>query len=430
MAYIAFASAKGSPGVTTTVAALAATWPVDRSLLVAEVDPAGGDLVVRFDLAPEPGLVSLAAAGRRELGADRLVEHTQQLPALDGQADAARRVLIAPVSAEQATASLSALRGGLTHVLDEVGFDVLVDCGRLDPSSPAFDLATNASVLVMVARPVVAEVHHLSARLGSAKPRAVSLLMVGDRPYSVSEVGELVGASPLGTLPVDARAAAVLAEGHPNAARLLRRSQLLRDARALAEGLCDWLGPQAAAQPAPSPQPVTGAPPAASPATAPRAAPPAPPPAGPVAPAAGPLPADLPPPSSPPVPLPPPPSHRDPASPAGAPPPGAPPGRRTTPQPTPARFTPTLPADDAAQPAPSPPHAAPPPAASPPVTWPSDGWPTAVAAPTGGGPDQPTSGDAWLAAAADGAPSARGNGRRRLGTAPKHFRRDPDEPGR
>jgi len=73
MAYIAFASAKGSPGVTTAVAALAATWPADRPLVVAELDPAGGDLVVRLDLATEPGLVSLAAAGRRELDRDTLL---------------------------------------------------------------------------------------------------------------------------------------------------------------------------------------------------------------------------------------------------------------------------------------------------------------------------------------------------------------------
>ena len=86
MGYIAFASAKGSPGVTTAVAALAATWPVDRELLVAEVDPAGGDLVVRFDLATEPGLVSLAAAGRRELGPETLRRRTRRTSAVAGPA--------------------------------------------------------------------------------------------------------------------------------------------------------------------------------------------------------------------------------------------------------------------------------------------------------------------------------------------------------
>ena len=118
MGYIAFASAKGSPGVTTAVAALAATWPADRELVVAEVDPAGGDLVVRFDLATEPGLVSLAAAGRRELGPDTLVAHTQDLAGAGARRRVRpRRVLVAPVSADQAAAALTALRGALSTTL-------------------------------------------------------------------------------------------------------------------------------------------------------------------------------------------------------------------------------------------------------------------------------------------------------------------------
>ena len=263
MAYIAFASAKGSPGVTTAVAALAATWPVDRDLIVAELDPAGGDLIVRFDLAPEPGLVTLAAAGRRELGPGTLLAHTQSLPVADratGESAASRRALLAPVSAEQATASLTALRGGLVAALAGLDADVLVDCGRLDPSSPAFDVAMGADLLVMVARPVVSEVHHLSTRLASISSRAVSVLMVGDRPYEVSEVAGAVGADALGTLPADGRAASALTDGHPNALRVLRRSRLLRDARALAEGLAGWL-PPVPVRPAPSvPPPPLDAP--------------------------------------------------------------------------------------------------------------------------------------------------------------------------
>ena len=172
MGYIAFASAKGSPGVTTTVAALAATWPADRELLVAEVDPAGGDLVVRFDLATEPGLVSLAAAGRRELGPDTLAgAHARACRAAHARG-APRRALVAPVSADQAAAALTALRGALATKLAALDADVLVDCGRLDPQSPAFEVATKAELLVMVAQPVVAEVHHLAARLArSAPPR-------------------------------------------------------------------------------------------------------------------------------------------------------------------------------------------------------------------------------------------------------------------
>jgi MinD-like ATPase involved in chromosome partitioning or flagellar assembly len=249
MAYVAFASAKASPGVTTTVAALAATWPRERDLVIAELDPAGGDLGARFDLATEPGLVTLAAAGRRELDRSTFVGHTQPLPfagrsAADGDAaGAVRRVLVGPVAADQAGAALAALRGGLAGVLSSLNADVLVDCGRLDPGSAVHDVVAEADLLVVVARPVVAEVHHLAARLSALRPKALSLLLIGDRPYSVAEVAEAVGASPLGTLPVDDRAAAALTVGRPNAARILRRSRLLRDARAVAEGLAGWLPP-------------------------------------------------------------------------------------------------------------------------------------------------------------------------------------------
>jgi hypothetical protein len=245
MAYVAFASAKASPGVTTTITALAATWPRERDLLVAELDPAGGDLGVRFDLATEPGLVTLAAAGRRQLDRPTLVGHTQLLPFAGppGTDGAVRRVLAGPVAADQAGAALAALRGGLPGVLSSLGADVLVDCGRLDPGSAVHDVVTEADLLVVVARPVVAEVHHLAARLSGLRPKALSLLLIGDRPYSVAEVADAVGANPLGVLPVDDRAAAALTVGRPDGARVLRRSRLLRDARAVAEGLAGWLLP-------------------------------------------------------------------------------------------------------------------------------------------------------------------------------------------
>lgn len=297
MAYIAFASAKGSPGVTTAVAALAATWPADRPLVVAELDPAGGDLVVRLDLATEPGLVSLAAAGRRELDRDTLLAHSQPVPALEGDGRASRRVLAGPVAAEQALASLSALRGVLAGVLAAVEADVLVDCGRLDPSSPVTEVAANADLLVAVARPVVAEVHHLAPRLASLKPRSASLLTVGDRPYTAAEVAEAVGASALGTLPADERAAVVLAGGHPDVVRQLRRSRLLRDARSVAEVLASWLAPPQARPDRPPPPPGPPAfvsdPPAPDADAPPEARPDLPPPPGAPPPEARP---DLPPP--------------------------------------------------------------------------------------------------------------------------------------
>ena len=80
MALIAFASAKGSPGVSVTVAGLAQLWP-DRAV-VADLDPAGGDTGLRYrtengdPLNPSTGLLSLGAAVRSGQAA-ALEDHLQ-----------------------------------------------------------------------------------------------------------------------------------------------------------------------------------------------------------------------------------------------------------------------------------------------------------------------------------------------------------------
>jgi Mrp family chromosome partitioning ATPase len=247
MAVIAFASAEGSPGVTTTLAALAAIWPGHRRLLVVELDPAGGDLAVWFDLRPEPGLVTLAAAGRRELEPVVVLGHSQMLPstAPDHHPDEQRRVLVGPVAAEQAHAALHTLRGRLAPALARIDqADVLVDCGRVDPASVALEIFDHADLVVAVLRPEVSAVHHLSARLRAINPQApVAVLTVGERPYSVPDVAEAVGVNPLGALPVDAKAAAALAGRGVGPLRTVRRSALLRTARTLADGLVQTLAP-------------------------------------------------------------------------------------------------------------------------------------------------------------------------------------------
>ena len=83
MALIALAADKGSPGVTTAAVALAAVWP--RRVLLAETDPAGGDLVYRSAAAhggplnPNTGMLSIAATARRGLVPDQLWDHVQPL---------------------------------------------------------------------------------------------------------------------------------------------------------------------------------------------------------------------------------------------------------------------------------------------------------------------------------------------------------------
>src|SRR5260370_29129782 len=83
MALIAVAADKGAPGVTTASVALAAVWP--RPVLLAECDPAGGDIVYRLPgaggtrLDPRRGLLSPAVAARHGPQPDQVWEHTQEL---------------------------------------------------------------------------------------------------------------------------------------------------------------------------------------------------------------------------------------------------------------------------------------------------------------------------------------------------------------
>ena len=83
MSLIVLASDKGSPGVTTTAVALAGVWP--RRAILAECDPAGGDLVYRTPaesgapLNPNIGMLSLATTARHGLSAHQLEQHVQRM---------------------------------------------------------------------------------------------------------------------------------------------------------------------------------------------------------------------------------------------------------------------------------------------------------------------------------------------------------------
>ncbi|MER6878173.1 carbon monoxide dehydrogenase maturation protein, partial [Amycolatopsis sp. NPDC000673] len=217
---IALCSVKGSPGVTTLAVALAVQWPqAERTRrLVAEVDPAGGDLAMRFGLPATPGLVSLAAAARRTCDPALIWEHTQSLPS-------GVCVLVAPPGAAHARAALSILttvpNGPLVPAVARVpGVVVLADCGRVDPGSLAEAVARRADALVLVTGTQGDEIAHTAARLGELArwtPRP-SLLITGDG-YPTADVERELGVPTIGRIPHDPTAASALTDHRPLARR-------------------------------------------------------------------------------------------------------------------------------------------------------------------------------------------------------------------
>lgn len=264
MTVVAVASAK-SRGVTTAAELLVLLRPTGRRCVLVDADPAGGDWLLRPGVAPEPGLVSLAMAGRRRLGEGELFGHVQVVGGLE--------LVAGPAAAHQASTALQMIGDRLVahlRTLTDGGggegraapVDAVVDCGRLTPGSPALGPAAQADLTVLVSPATAAAVVHLAplvelVRAGGGSP--VVLLFGGDSRgprYEAGEVAAGVGAEVLGTMADDPAATARLIEV-PGRLDGLARSRLARSMTPVAARA--WA---AAAQR----EPVAQAPPPATPA--------------------------------------------------------------------------------------------------------------------------------------------------------------------
>jgi hypothetical protein len=166
MSLIVLASDKGSPGVTTTAVALAGVWP--RRAILAECDPAGGDLVYRTPsetgapLNPNIGMLSLATTARHGLSAPQLEQHLQRM---HGGLE-----LVVGLATGDQSAGLAGLWPALGRAFDSLpDTDVIADCGRVDATSPALELMAAAAAVVLVARTSAEQIAHV-------RDRALSLL--------------------------------------------------------------------------------------------------------------------------------------------------------------------------------------------------------------------------------------------------------------
>ena len=273
MALIAIAADKGAPGVTTTALALAAVWP--RPVLLAECDPAGGDLVYRFPdansapLDPRRGMLSLAVAARRGGRPEQVWEHTQKLL---GGLD----VLTGVTNAEQGS-GLHLFWGPVGKLLAAVPqADVIADCGRIGADGPLYDLLAESSAVMLITRPEMGEVIRLRDRVNSVaagldkrgrRGFRVAVAVVADQKNlrsAIGEVGQVVAqhgaAVMLGGIADDPKAARQLSGGWGGR---LDKSLLIRSVREIAGHLGSVLPPLPAAG---MPPPVMPEPPQMPPA--------------------------------------------------------------------------------------------------------------------------------------------------------------------
>ncbi len=232
MSLFALASLKGAPGTTTLACLVAATWPLDRRVVVAECDPCGGDLAARFELSTAKGCLSLATAARRDSDSVEVDSHIQRLPG-------GLEVLVGGSSSEMALAK-SVTWANVNQALVKVAstVDVVVDLGRLaSPYNESRQLLQNAQAVGVLIGPDQASLAHAMDQrelLVDLCGERISLLIVGRGTYRPRDIESLAGMRVSAEVPHDPAAAAV-ASGASSGARRLARSVLVKSARRIAD---------------------------------------------------------------------------------------------------------------------------------------------------------------------------------------------------
>lgn len=246
MGLIAFASAKGSPGVTTTSLLVGALWP--RPTVVVECDPSGGDVALRMPgedgqpLDPQRGLLSLVAAGRKSLYPGLVASHSQRV--VGGQD------VVAGVSTPEQSAGI-----GQWHQLGELfaelpGADAVVDLGRIGSGTPQNALLATAAALVMVVDTVPSNVVHLRERLRRVQELTggpvgvsthVAVVAEPKRSRAVKEVAEAIERADLQLAGVHHLASDTVGAGYflGQVVGNPDRTALVRSARPLVQELAD-----------------------------------------------------------------------------------------------------------------------------------------------------------------------------------------------
>ena len=255
MTTIAVYSAKGAPGTTTAAMLIASMW--HRPTVLADCDPAGGDVALRLPdpdgraLQVDRGILSLLPLARRPIAPATLLDHAQ--PVLGGGL-----VLAGLGGPEQAAAAgpvwptlANAFAGLSSH-------DVVVDAGRLDVRSAVLPVVNTSDLAVCVLDATLPGVFAARARLRTLLPELARHEHGGPRVAFAVRAGHARDADTaaaaltqefsqlvyLGHLPDDPTGARIFSGepvSRPERTLLVRAGTELVDRLAAQVGNADWV---------------------------------------------------------------------------------------------------------------------------------------------------------------------------------------------
>jgi hypothetical protein len=245
MALIAVCTAKRSPGATVAALAFTLTW--GRRILLAECDPAGGDVAAGY-LREVPmgdrGLTQLGASLQRRRLAEDL--WTQLVDLAPGEETKLTRLLLPGLTnpahartwAQEYDARLPTGWQQLAQLFRSMetgtsGYDVIADCGRLAAAHPPTALLGAADVVLLVLRLDLPSIRASAAALASllrVRTGQVGLITVGEGKYSAKECALELRTAVIAELPDDPGTADVLSNGGEyHRGRLLRAAARTED---------------------------------------------------------------------------------------------------------------------------------------------------------------------------------------------------------
>lgn len=229
MSTVLMLSLAGSPGVTTAALAMTMSWPTSSMLIEADTSRYSSILpgYLRGQVAHTRSIGELAVASNNSGSLDINAVWAQTISLAEQTDDGPQRLLV-PGFKDPATARAMdpvwGQLGAAAASFEGMGTDVIFDAGRWNVRDTRSALLALADIVVIVARPTLADVLAVHRRLpglreelaANGRTATMTMLLVdsahGPR-RATDDIRRTLGLDQVGRLPWDEKTAAVFSDG-------------------------------------------------------------------------------------------------------------------------------------------------------------------------------------------------------------------------